>query len=54
LQGRGITHLQKTPQKSENVLVRESSVTAVRSEESFMRTEQLPENQIAQFAHATV
>jgi hypothetical protein len=35
-------------------LVRESSVTAVRSDESLMRTEQLPENQIAQFAHATV
>jgi hypothetical protein len=35
-------------------LVRESSVTAVRSDESFMRTEQLPENQIVQFARATV
>jgi DNA helicase HerA-like ATPase len=35
-------------------LVRESSVTAVRSDESFMRTEQLPESQIAQFARATV
>jgi hypothetical protein len=31
-------------------LVRESSVTAVRSDESFMRTEQLPEDQIAQLA----
>jgi hypothetical protein len=29
-------------------------VTALRSDESFMRTEQLPENQIAQLAHATV
>jgi hypothetical protein len=35
-------------------LVRESSVTAVRSDESFMRTEQLPENQIAQLARALV
>jgi hypothetical protein len=35
-------------------LVRESSVIAVRSDESLMRTEQLPENQIAQLAHATV
>ena len=35
-------------------LVRESSVTAVRSDESLMRTEQLPENQIAQLAHALV
>ena len=33
-------------------LVRESSVTAVRSDESFMRTEQLPENQIAELAPA--
>jgi hypothetical protein len=32
-------------------LVRESSVTAVRSDESFMRTEQLPENEIAELAH---
>ena len=31
-------------------LVRESSVTAVRSDESFMRTEQLPENEIAELA----
>jgi len=31
-------------------LVRESSVTAVRSDESFMRTEQLPENEIAKLA----
>jgi Helicase HerA, central domain len=35
-------------------LVRESSVTAVRSDESFMRTEQLPENEIARLAHLTV
>lgn len=32
-------------------LVRESSVAAVRSDESFMRTEQLSEDQIAQLAH---
>jgi hypothetical protein len=31
-------------------LVRESSVTSVRSDESFMRTEQLPENEIAELA----
>ncbi len=31
-------------------LVRESSVTAVRSDESFMRTEQMPENEIAELA----
>jgi hypothetical protein len=35
-------------------LVRESSVIAVRSDESFMRTEQLPEGRIAQLAHASV
>ncbi len=33
-------------------LVRESSVTAVRSDESFMRTEQLPENEIAELARS--
>jgi hypothetical protein len=31
-------------------LVRESGVMAVRSDESFMRTEQLPENEIAALA----
>lgn len=31
-------------------LVRESSVTAVRSDESLLRTEQLPENEIAKLA----
>ena len=35
-------------------LVRESSVTAVRSDESFMRTEQLPENVIADLARLSV
>jgi hypothetical protein len=35
-------------------LVRESGVTAVHSNESFIRTEQLPENQIAALARATV
>ena len=35
-------------------LVRESSVTAVRSDESFMRTEQLPENEIAELARLSV
>jgi hypothetical protein len=35
-------------------LVRESQVTAVRSDESFIRTDQLPENQIAALARATV
>ena len=35
-------------------LVRESSVTAVRSDESFVRTEQLPENQIADLARLSV
>jgi len=35
-------------------LVRESSVTAVRSDESFMRTEQLPENEIAKLARRLV
>jgi DNA helicase HerA-like ATPase len=35
-------------------LVRESGVTAVRSNESFLRTEQLPENEIAALARATV
>jgi hypothetical protein len=35
-------------------LVRESRVTAVRSDESFMRTEQMPENQIAQLARSSV
>ena len=34
-------------------LVRESSVAAVRSDESFMRTEQLAENQIAQIARGS-
>ena len=33
-------------------LVRESSVTAVRSNESLVRTEQLPENQIAELARS--
>ena len=32
-------------------LVRESSVTPVRSDESFLRTEQMPEDQIANLAH---
>ncbi len=32
-------------------LVRESSVTAVRSDESLMRTEQLPEHEIIELAH---
>jgi hypothetical protein len=31
-------------------LVREDNVTSVRSDESFMRTEQLPENEIAKLA----
>jgi hypothetical protein len=31
-------------------LVREDNVTSVRSDESFMRTEQLPENKIAELA----
>ena len=35
-------------------LVRESSVTSVRSDESFMRTEQLPENEIADLARLSV
>jgi hypothetical protein len=35
-------------------LVRESGVMAVRSSESFVRTEQLPENQIATLARSTV
>ena len=35
-------------------LVRESGVTGVRSNESLIRTEQLPENQIAALARATV
>ena len=35
-------------------LVRESTVTAVRSDESFMRTEQVPENEIAEFARESV
>ena len=35
-------------------LVRESSVTAVRSDQSFVRTEQMPENQIADLARLSV
>ena len=35
-------------------LVRESSVMAVRSDESFMGTEQLPEDQIAALARLSV
>jgi len=35
-------------------LVRESSVTTVRSDESFMRAEQLPENEIAKLARQSV
>jgi len=35
-------------------LIRESSVMAVRSDESFMRTEQLPEDQIAALAQLSV
>jgi hypothetical protein len=35
-------------------LVRESSVVAVRSDESFLRTEQMPESQIMQFARSSV
>jgi DNA helicase HerA-like ATPase len=35
-------------------LVRESRVTAVRSDASFMRTEQLPEKEIAELAHLSV
>ncbi len=35
-------------------LVRESSVTAVRSDESLQRTEQLPENEIAELARLPV
>ena len=35
-------------------LVRESSVTPVRSDESFMRTEQMPESEIAELAHRSV
>jgi hypothetical protein len=35
-------------------LVRESSVTAVHSDESFMRTEQLPENEIVELACGSV
>jgi hypothetical protein len=50
----GVTDKLAGQATGEFYLVRESSVTAVRSDESFMRTEQLPENQIAQLAHATV
>jgi hypothetical protein len=35
-------------------LIRESSVISVRSDESFMRTEQLPENKIAELARFSV
>jgi hypothetical protein len=35
-------------------LVREASVAAVRSDESFLRTEQMAENQIAELARRSV
>ena len=37
----------------EFVLVREANVTAVRSDESFVRTEQMPEGRIAELAQGT-
>jgi hypothetical protein len=50
----GVTNKLAGQATGEFYLVRESSVIAVRSDESFMRTEQLPENQIAQLARASV
>src|SRR5262249_12350254 len=50
----GVTDKVAGQATGEFYLVRESSATAVRSDESFMRTEQLPENQITQFAHASI
>jgi hypothetical protein len=35
-------------------LVRESSVTAVHSDQSFIRTEQVPENKIAELARRSI
>jgi hypothetical protein len=50
----GVTNKLAGQATGEFYLVRESSVIAVRSDESFMRTEQVPESQIAQLAHASV
>src|SRR5207244_13289085 len=50
----GVTDKLAGQATGEFYLVREAGVTAVRSNESFIRTEQLPENQIAALARTTV
>jgi len=50
----GVTDRLAGQATGEFYLVRESGVTAVRSDESLMRTEQLPEDQIAKLASASV